>query len=110
MAGWKIPELNAGFALENHDKWSIFQQAMFDYRRVGTADSFLFQLYPYETEVGKCPNFSHQIIRGDRLQQIQNSTSVKEISISWEVYAKAIWLWVKTSQPFCSHQNSWDSW
>ena len=31
--GWKIPELN-GKSLNINDKWSIFQPAMFDYRRV----------------------------------------------------------------------------
>ena len=34
MAGWKIPELNGGFYRKITYKWSIFQQAMFDYRRV----------------------------------------------------------------------------
>ena len=31
---WKIPELNGGMIEKISDKWSIFQPAMFDYRRV----------------------------------------------------------------------------
>ena len=31
---WKIPELNGCFLLGKSDKWSIFQPAMFDHRRV----------------------------------------------------------------------------
>ena len=34
MAGLKIPELNGGFIRKITDKWSIFQHAMFDYRKV----------------------------------------------------------------------------
>ena len=34
MASWKIPELNGGFNREITYRWSIFQQATFDYRRV----------------------------------------------------------------------------
>ena len=33
MAGWNIPELNGGFRTISY-KWSIFQQAMFDYQMV----------------------------------------------------------------------------
>ena len=38
MAGWKIPELNGGVYRKSTDKWSIFQQAMFDYQRVFGVD------------------------------------------------------------------------
>ena len=35
--GWKIPELNGGVNRKIIDKWSIFQHAMFDCRRVNVS-------------------------------------------------------------------------
>ena len=35
MAGWKTPELNGGFSRKvTYVKWSIFQHAMFNYRKI----------------------------------------------------------------------------
>ena len=44
MAGWKIPELNGGFIWNITDKWSIFQQAMFEYRRVLVECKMMFAI------------------------------------------------------------------
>ena len=63
MAGWKIP-YNRGFDRKMTDKWSIFQQAMFDYRRVIgdlsithrelTWNMAMAQFQWAESELGRC--------------------------------------------------------